>query len=406
MYDTDWGSRIIEFNGNGTDNSYRLSNALIDGSFDTWNDRIHTSLSWSIKYSEPYEIDIKAITLHGTRHLIYKNKNNSNDGSVSGEEINYGLGVNTTDNNWHSFVRDISLDITNAEVDNELISIEHFTINGSGRIDDIVASGYHGYVPLNRMGYIKRSIEDEALLGDLEAIRYIESDNAFAIVDDVDHLMYTLSLETQEVTRIYHDYEFATYTQQNPNGYEPLNTTCQYNATLGTMVGFCDPESITYDVLSDTMYIFTGNHPGELTAFKLERTAPDQNFTISDWQRIDEEHSASIMIDGQLYVTGALSIKKATWDSEILYGETVFTTGHEIQDMAYDNGNLWILTSPAMLYKIDFATKIIQSSYDMYAYDIKDPRGVEIVDGKLYIGDGDDSRTDDLLHAIHIFELP
>jgi len=44
--------------------------------------------------------------------------------------------------------------------------------------------------------------------------------------------------------------------------------------------------------------------------------------------------------------------------------------------------------------------------YDMRAYDINDPRGVEVVGNKLYIGDGYDFRTDVLKHAIHIFELP
>ena len=74
--------------------------------------------------------------------------------------------------------------------------------------------------------------------------------------------------------------------------------------------------------------------------------------------------------------------------------------------MAYANGVLWILTAPNMLYKISFSDMQILDSYDMEAYDIHDPRGVDVVNDKLYIGDGDDLRTDDLLHAIHVFELP
>jgi len=46
------------------------------------------------------------------------------------------------------------------------------------------------------------------------------------------------------------------------------------------------------------------------------------------------------------------------------------------------------------------------ATIEMTAYDIDDPRGVGVINNKLYIGDGDDLRTDDLLHAIHIFELP
>ena len=61
-----------------------------------------------------------------------------------------------------------------------------------------------------------------------------------------------------------------------------------------------------------------------------------------------------------------------------------------------------------MLYKIDFdhPDKPILRSEDLLNFDIQDPRGIAIVGDKLYIGDGDDWRTDDLLHAIHIFDLP
>ena len=52
--------------------------------------------------------------------------------------------------------------------------------------------------------------------------------------------------------------------------------------------------------------------------------------------------------------------------------------------------------------------RLVDQGYynNMVAYDIKDPRGVEVVGDKLYIGDGDDTRTDDLKHAVYVFDLP
>jgi len=59
----------------------------------------------------------------------------------------------------------------------------------------------------------------------------------------------------------------------------------------------------------------------------------------------------------------------------------------------YDHGLDWLITAHL-------------ATIEMAAYDIDDPRGVGVINNKLYIADGDDHRTDDLLHAIHIFELP
>ena len=406
IYDESLDSRVIQFDGNGTNNSYRH---LYNGD-SLWNDRTHKNLAWKMKYGESYEIKVKTTTLMGSRYLYYNNSNNNVLGS--GVELYYGLGDFTSNNTWQTFERDISFDIKNAQSENELISIDKFTISGSGRIDDITTSGYRSYSSLNRIGYIKRSVEDMAILGDLESMRYIESDNELIITDDQGYLMYSLNIETHEVTGIIRDTEFAAFTIDNPNGYNPLNPTCVYDANTNEAIGFCDPEATAYDSENETLYLFTGNHPGELTTFKLTKNTLDQNFTVSDWKRIDREYTASMFIDGQLYVcvensdTKEGEILRYNWETGATYGDPIFTIGHQIVDTAYKNGILWILTAPDMLYKIDFSTMSILDAYDMVAYDIIDPRGVEVIDDKLYIGDGYDLRRDDLKHAIHIFDLP
>jgi len=405
LYDTDKESYVIDLSGSGLDNMYILRKA--DGSY--WGNRTNEIIEWTMKYNEPFEIDIKAETLQGTRHFIYTNA--ASDALGTGIYVRFGLSETAIDGTWRIFSRNLSDDLETAQPGNKLISIEDFRIRGSGRIDDIKTSGQHSYTPLTRVGYIKRSSEDAAILGDSEAIQYIEPNNEFAIVDDVKHQLYGLDLATSQVAWIIHDYDFGAYTQANPNGYEPLNLTCQRDSATGGFIGFCDPEAIAYDSLNDDLYLFTGNHPGELTTFRLSRNAPDQNFEISGWKRTEREHPSAIFINNQLYVTiidtvsDEGKIASYNWETKTM-GNVIFTIGHTIEDMAYSNGILWLLTAPNMLYKISFSDMRILDSYDMQAYDINDPRGVEVIGDKLYIGDGDDLRTDDLLHAIHIFELP
>jgi len=271
--------------------------------------------------------------------------------------------------------------------------------------------GLSATAPLTRAGYIKRSSEDAAVLGDLEAFVYVGADSSFVITDDIKRQIYWLDLATETVTDIKHDSEFGAYAWENPGGFEPINTSCSVDPVTGVLTGFCDPEAVAYDQRRDELYVFTGNHPGDLTGFQLSRSAPGGTFAITGWKRIVQAYTAAIFIDNQFYVaitdpvTNAGKIVSYDWGRDRV-GSTIFTIGDEIEDLAYANGTLWLLTAPDMLYRIRYSDMQILDAYDMHSYDIKDPRGVEVVGGKLYIGDGYDFRTDDLLHAIHIFRLP
>jgi len=406
LYDTDKESRVIELSGSGLDNMFLLLKA--DG-VSNWKNRTSEIIEWTMKFSEPFEIHIKIETLQGTRFLIYTDA--ATDALGTGQDIKYGLSATAKNGTWQTFARNLIDDLKNAQPDNELISIEDFRVRGSGRVDDIKTSGQHSYTPLTRTGYIKRSSEDAAILGDLEAIQYVAPNNEFAIVDDDRHQLYGVDPATSQVTWVMHDSDFGAFTQANPNGYEPLNLTCQKDPVSGNYYGFCDPEAVTYDSLNDDLYLFTGNNPGELTAFKLHRNAADQNFSMTDWKRTNDQRTAAIINNGTFYVatvdpvTEEGNVVEYDWGTDTVR-TVVFTAAYEIEDLAFSADILWVLTRTDMLYKVDFVTKAIIDSYDMAAYDINDPRGVGVIGDKLYIGDGDDLRTDDLLHAIHIFELP
>jgi hypothetical protein len=132
VYDADKNSNVIEFTGDGTRNGYMLG--YWAGSR-AWNNHEDTLLKWSMKYSEAFKVYIRVETKKGSRYLRYSDKNEST--GLSNKTIYIGIGSEVKDGNWHTFTRDIALDLKTYESDNELISINAFLIHGSGRVDDI-----------------------------------------------------------------------------------------------------------------------------------------------------------------------------------------------------------------------------------------------------------------------------
>ncbi len=133
IIDNDRNSRVIQLQGQGLGDGYRLR----DAQNNIWNDISHHNLEWSMKYSEPFTIYIEVETKNGHRYLVYTPIDENR--GVSGEYIKIGLGENIVDGTWHTIKRDLAQDIASMEEGNELISISDFIIRGSGRIDDVKA---------------------------------------------------------------------------------------------------------------------------------------------------------------------------------------------------------------------------------------------------------------------------
>jgi hypothetical protein len=131
IVDNSRGSRVIELQGQGLGDGYRLR----DSQNNIWNDTLHKNIEWSMNYSEPFTIYIETQTTNGTRYLVYTPRDDNR--GLSGNYIRIGVGANITDGSWHTIQRDLAKDIAEAENGNKLISINSFIIRGSGRIDDI-----------------------------------------------------------------------------------------------------------------------------------------------------------------------------------------------------------------------------------------------------------------------------
>ncbi|PID99943.1 MAG: hypothetical protein CSA81_14255, partial [Acidobacteria bacterium] len=131
VHDDEAASQVVEFTGAAMQNGYRLRQA--DGT--DFNETEHKILQWSVKYSENFVIYIAVQTTLGFRYLYYTTAETSNLGD--GSTIHHGLGRSAADGSWHTFTRDLSYDLKDAQPDNELLSVQAFLIRGSGRIDNI-----------------------------------------------------------------------------------------------------------------------------------------------------------------------------------------------------------------------------------------------------------------------------
>ncbi|NOZ91458.1 MAG: hypothetical protein GXO60_09260 [Epsilonproteobacteria bacterium] len=133
ILDNNRGSRVIQLQGQGLADGYRLR----DAQNHIWSDTTHKNIKWSMNYSEPFTLYIETQTKNGTRYLVYTARDD--DRGLSGSYIRLGVGADIIDGSWHTIERDIAQDIANAEAGNELISINSFMIRGSGLIDDVEA---------------------------------------------------------------------------------------------------------------------------------------------------------------------------------------------------------------------------------------------------------------------------
>ncbi|WP_319550179.1 hypothetical protein [Desulfogranum marinum] len=133
VFDDQLNSQVIEFNGVGTKNGFRLKNE--DGSY--WNNRNFPILEWKMRYTENFVIYFATQTTDGFRYLYYTPATENKLGDST--YIHHGLGTSILDGNWNTVSRDLKNDLKEAQPDNELLSIDAFLIRGNGRIDDVKA---------------------------------------------------------------------------------------------------------------------------------------------------------------------------------------------------------------------------------------------------------------------------
>lgn len=131
VFDSERQTNVIQFEGSGSDNGYRLRNS--DGG--NWNNTSHFIIKWDMKYAEPFTVYIDLNTTAGHRYLQYRPVNNNSLGDA--EYVLYGLGTEASDGRWHTFVRDLQADLKVAQPEVTILAVNGFLIRGSGRVDNI-----------------------------------------------------------------------------------------------------------------------------------------------------------------------------------------------------------------------------------------------------------------------------
>ncbi len=179
--------------------------------------------------------------------------------------------------------------------------------------------------------------------------------------------------------------------------------------------GACDIEEVAYDDGRDILYVFTGKSPGTPAVYKLTRASVNEKFEVSDYRKLasDTEYPSAIFIDGELLVSVGKKLYVYDFDTNTIGANSVFSIDDDVGDfvgLAYSNGKLWITTlSKERLIKVDWSSKSVEHIYKMTHNGVYDPRGIEIINGKLHILEGYDSNVPTqhvLRNAIHIYQVP
>jgi len=241
-------------------------------------------------------------------------------------------------------------------------------------------------------------------ISDGESLQYVAPNNSMWITDDDSHHLFELDLATKEVKSVFDDRDFGTFAPD-------IEDYCHNG------IGICDIESIAYDDNNDTLYVFSGDASSTSAIFKLTRNSSDENFTISDYRKFapDDEYPGAVFADGEFLVSTNKDIYKYDFNTNQTVGSSLYhlNEGGYILGLAYKNSTMYMLTSKRELLEVDWQTKELKNKYNMRDNGVCDPRGVEVINNKLYILEGVNTMGSDIIapqghalkNAIHIYQL-
>jgi peptidoglycan/xylan/chitin deacetylase (PgdA/CDA1 family) len=153
--DSTKGSRVISFEGNNVENKYLIGNR--SGENNAWADTKHTNLKWSFNSSSDFSIYLLVNTEKGERELKYSNADIDVKGT-EGNRIYFGLGRDTSNGKWHTFIRDVAADVKEFDNENNLLSIDGLLVVGNSKIDDLEL--FNIYKPKNHKAGFSLTFDD------------------------------------------------------------------------------------------------------------------------------------------------------------------------------------------------------------------------------------------------------
>ena len=143
IFDTHKDSQVIKLKGKGLSYTYLIGD--INGS-KAWNNKDESIFTWEMKMKDPYQLILFTKTKDGLRYIYFSHDENSNELNSS-QYIHVGLDSSITNKSWHKFSFDIAPIIKNSQPTNKLISINGFSLQGLGSIDNIkLASNHNDFI--------------------------------------------------------------------------------------------------------------------------------------------------------------------------------------------------------------------------------------------------------------------
>jgi hypothetical protein len=130
----------------------------------------------------------------------------------------------------------------------------------------------------------------------------------------------------------------------------------------------------------------------------LRRGACTDCWSFESWKPlpVDAQYEGLASIQGSLYVAIGRRVYEFDYDANRVLttdaqGDSLppaYNAPATIQRLHYDGTHVWALIHTSDLIKIHWDTGVVLSTYDLGAFGVAMPKGVEIIAGELYVLDG------------------
>jgi len=248
--------------------------------------------------------------------------------------------------------------------------------------------------------------------GDAESLIYVPDTNSFWIADDDVSSIFEIDLETGHfISRIPASDLLVAF---------PDAANCSYKGSLGEHpCSYIEElENIAYDSVTKSLYLFnTISHPQRVpqrdkpAVFRLRLDPSTGKFKYDSWRKFPEDYSpeACVVIEGKLYVGLGHDVVLYDYESNKFLDidraagppvPLLSSVDGLISAMTFDGKSLWVVTETNHLARFNWSTQSHISSFDLSAFGIIRPKGIQYIDDKLLVLDGE------FPNPIYVFTVP
>ena len=133
QYDAIKKKNVVLFEGDGQRNAYIVGSRK---GKDAWKNHDAKIIKWNMNFKEKFKISIFIETAHGDRILLYYS-HPEDRGPLKKRYIRFGLGYQSIKGNWVNIERNLEKDLKKFEPNNDIVAVNGFKIQGSGKIEKI-----------------------------------------------------------------------------------------------------------------------------------------------------------------------------------------------------------------------------------------------------------------------------